>query len=129
MQVLLVGAFPVRVSGHCYDSQEIHRFSESFRVANITKAGFSKLKTRALLRFCFITQRTLSLPDSPRKIERPLLGGYKLTNNNFFKDRSLQRYLVLDILTNPVRVTLTKKVTFGEKPTTNFTVYRLLFED
>ena len=46
MQVLLVGAFPVRVSGHCYDSQEINRFSESFRVANITKAGFSKLKTR-----------------------------------------------------------------------------------
>ena len=31
------------------------------------------------------------------------------------KDRSFQRYLVLDILTNPDRVTLTKKVKFWGK--------------
>ena len=46
MQVLLVSAFPVRARGHCYVSREINRFSKSFQVANITKAGFSKLKTR-----------------------------------------------------------------------------------
>ena len=48
------------------------------------------------------------------------------------KDRSFQRYLVLDILTNPDRVTLTKKgnyKNFGEKSATNFTVCLLPFED
>ena len=45
-----------------------------------------------------------------RKIQGPLLAGYKFIN--FFNDRFFQRYLVLDILTNPVRVTLMKKVTF-----------------
>ena len=50
----------------------------------------------------------LSLPGISRKIEGPLLAGYKLINNNNFKDISL-RYLILDILTNPVTVTLTKK--------------------
>ena len=45
------------------------------------------------------------------------------------KDRSFQRYLVLDILTNPDRVTLTKKVKFWEKSATNFTVCLLPFED
>ena len=53
----------------------------------------------------------------------------KLVSNNVNKDRSFQRYLVLDILTNPDRVTLTKKVTFWGKSTANFAVYILLFEN
>ena len=39
----------------------------------------------------------------------------KLESNNVCKDRSIQRYLVLDILTNPDRVTLTKKGKFWGK--------------
>ena len=82
--MLLVGAFAVRASGHCYVSRDLIRLSKSFRVANIENAGFSKLKTRfsrfetrLLFRFCFVTQRSLSLPDLSRKIEGPLLPGYK----------------------------------------------------
>ena len=44
---------------------------------------------------------------------------FKLINwyNNVSKDISFQRYLVLDILTNPERVTLTKKGNIlGENP-------------
>ena len=42
-------------------------------------------------------------------------------NNNVSKDRSfLAIALVSDILTNPNRVTLSKKVTFWEKSTANF---------
>ena len=105
----------------CFSRKLINRFLKSFRVVNIKNAGFSKLKTRFS---CFETQfirgssivpvlshhatLLLSLPDLSRKIEGPLLAGYKLINNNNFKDRSFQWYLILDILTNPVRVTLTK---------------------
>ena len=91
-------------------------------MASIKNAGFWKLKTWFL---CFETRFVrvssivpvlschatllLSVPDLSRKIEGPLLAGYKLINNNNFKDRSFQRYLILDILTNLVRVTLTEK--------------------
>ena len=62
-----------------------------------------------------------------RKIQGPLLAGYKFIN--FFNDRFFQRYLVLDILTNPVRVTLMKKVTFWGKIHCQFRcLYILLFE-
>ena len=106
----------------CFSRKLINHFLKSFRVVSIKNAGFSKLKTRFS---CFETQfirgssivpvlshhatLLLSLPDLSRKIEGPLLAGYKLINNNNFKDRSFQRFLVLDILTNPVRVTITKK--------------------
>ena len=52
----------------------------------------------------------------------------KLVSNNVSKDRSFRRYLVLDILPNPYRVTLTKKVTFWGKITVNFAVYVLLLK-
>ena len=118
MQVLLVGACAVCANGCCYVSCEKNHFVKSFRVVNIKNAGFSKLdsfEARVLFRFFLVTQCSLSLPDLSRKIEGPLLTGYKLININFFKDRSFQQYLVLNILTNPVRVTLTKKVTFWGK--------------
>ena len=35
-----------------------------------------------------------------------------MISNNVSKDKSFQGYLVSDILTNPDRVTLAKKVTF-----------------
>ena len=110
--------------------------------------GFSKLKTwfshfetgivqckaRVLFWFCLVPQRSFSLPDLSWKIEGPLFAPrYKLINNNFFKDRSFWWNLVLHmhILINPVRVTLTKKVTFWGKIkcTANFAVYVLLFDD
>jgi len=47
MQALLVGAFAVQASVHCYVSQEINHFSKSLRVANIINAGFSNLKTQS----------------------------------------------------------------------------------
>ena len=89
-------------------------------VSRNSRLGFcvSKLdsfKARVLFRFCLVTQRFLSLPNLSRKIEGPLLAGHKLINNNFFKDNSFQQNLVLGILNNPVRVTLTKKVTFWGK--------------
>ena len=89
-------------------------------VSQNSRLGFCVLeldsfKARVLFRFCLITQRSLSLPNLSRKIEGPLLTGHKLINNNFFKDNSFQQNLVFDILTNPVRVTLTKKVTFWGK--------------
>ena len=65
-------------------------------------------ETQVLFWFCLVTQHSSRLPNLSRTIEGPLLAGYKLLNNKFFKDRSFQRYLLLDILTNPVRVTLTK---------------------
>ena len=74
--------------------------------------------------FFLVMQRSLCLPDLSRKIEGPLLAGYKLIDINFSKDKSFQQYLVLDILTNPVRVTLKKK----KKSTANqalFTYYSL----
>ena len=74
------------------------------------------------------TMLLFSLPDLSRKIAGLLLAGYKLINNNNFKNRSFQRYLVLDIPTNPVRVTLTKKGTIlGENPlpVSLFTYYSL----
>ena len=70
----------------------------------------------------------LSLPDLSRKIEGRLLAGYKLINNNNFKDRYFQQYLTLDILTNPVRVTFTKKGNILGKnplPVSLFTYYSL----
>ena len=89
-------------------------------VSRNSRLGFcvSKLdsfKAQVLFRFCLVTQRSLSLPNLYRKIGGPLLAGHKLINNNFFKDNSFQQNLVLDILTNPVRVTLTKKVKFWGK--------------
>ena len=73
-------------------------------VSRNSRLGFpvSKLdsfEAQVLFQFCLLC----------RKIEGPLLVGYELINNNFFKERSFQQYLFLDILTNPVRVTLTKK--------------------
>ena len=119
--MLLVGA-----SGHCLCFSrnklflEILLSGEKMLVSRNLRLGFrvSKLdsfEARLLLRFFFVTQLSISLPYLSRKIEGSLLTGYKLINNNFFKDRSFQRYLVLDILTNPVRVTLTKNVTFWWK--------------
>ena len=139
MQVPLVRAFNVCANGYCYVSQEINCFLKSFRVVSIKKCWF--LKTRFS---CFETQFVqglsivpvlsrhkmllLSLPDLCRKIEGPLLAGYKLINNNNFKDRSFQRCLTLDILTNPVRLTLTKKGNILGKnplPVLLFTYYSL----
>ena len=110
-------------------------------MVSIKNAGFSKLETRFL---CFETRFVrgssivpvlschatllLSHPDLSRKIAGPLLAGYKLINNNNFKDRSFQRYLILDIQTNPVRVTLTKKGKILGKnplPVLLFTYYSL----
>ena len=45
-----------------------------------------------------------------------LVGVNKSVSNNVSIDRSFQRYLVLDILTNPDRAILTKKQHFGENP-------------
>ena len=122
-------------------SQEINHFLKSFRVVSIKNTGFSKLETRFS---CFKTRFVrgssivpvlschatllLSLPDLSRKIEGPLLARYILINNNNFKDRSFQRYPVLDILTNPVRVTLPKKGNILGKnplPVSLFTYYSL----
>ena len=141
MQVPLAHAFNVCANGYCYVSQEINHFLQSFRVVSIKNAGFSKLETRFS---CFETRFVrgssfvpvlscqamllLSLPDLSRKIKGPLLAGYKLRNNNNFKDRSFQWYLILDILTNPVRVTLTKKGNILGKnplPVSLFTYYSL----
>ena len=67
----------------------------------------NSFEAQVLFRFCLLS----------RKIEGPLLGGYKLINNNFFKKKSFQQYLFLDILTNPVRVTLTKRgIILGKNP-------------
>ena len=140
-QVPLVRAFNVCVNGYCYISREINHFLKSFRVVSIKNAAFSKLETRFS---CFETRfvrgssivpvlscdATLLLirPDLSKKIEGPLLAGYKLINNNNFKDRSFQQYLILDILTNPVRVTLTEKGKILGKnplPVSLFTYYSL----
>ena len=141
MQVPLVCAFNVCANDYCYVSWEINRFLKSFRVVSIKNAGFSKLETRFS---CFETRFVrgssivpvlhcratllLILPGVSRKIERPLLAGYKLINNNF-KDRSFQRYLILDILTNPVthHPNSLKKVTFWRNPlpVSLFTYYSL----
>ena len=64
----------------------------SFRVSKL-----DSFEARVLLQFCLVTHHSLSLPNLSRKIERPLLAGYKLINNNFFKDRSFQGCLVLEI--------------------------------
>ena len=139
--MLLVRAFNVCVNGYCYVSREINRFLKSFRVVSIKNAAFSKLETRFS---CFETRFVrgssivpvlscdatllLSRPDLSKKIEGPLLAGYKLINNNNFKDRSFQQYLILDILTNPVRVTLTEKGKILGKnplPVSLFTYYSL----
>ena len=125
----------------CFSRKLINHFLKSFRVVSIKNAGFSKLKTRFS---CFKTRfirgssivpvlshhatLLLSLPDLSRKIEGPLLAGYILINNNNFKDRSFQRYPVLEILTNPVRVTLPKKGNILGKnllPVSLFTYYSL----
>ena len=121
-QCPLVRAFSVCANGYCYVSQEINCFLKSFRVVSIKNAGFSKHETRfSCFKTWFVRGSSivpvlshyatllLSLPELSRKIEGPLLAGYKLINNNNFKDRSFQRYLTLDILTNPVKVTLNKK--------------------
>ena len=125
----------------CYVSQEINCFLKSFQVVSIKNASFSKLepqfscfKTRFVRGSSIVpvlsrhTTLLLSLPELSSKIEGPLLTGYKLINNNNFKDRSFQRYLILDILTNPVRVTLTKKGNILGKnplPVSLFTYYSL----
>ena len=84
-----------------------HSLTLRFRVSKL-----DSFEARVLFQFCLTTQRSLSLSNLSGKIVGPLVTRYKLINNNNFKDRSFQWYLVLDILTNPVRVTLTKKVTF-----------------
>ena len=77
-----------------------------------SRLGFliSKLdlfEAQVLFRFCLITQRSLSLPDLSRKIERLLLARYKLINNltsskiDLSRDALFWRSVVLDILTNP----------------------------
>ena len=81
-----------------------HSLTLRFRVSKL-----DSFEARVLFQFCLATQRSLSLSDLSGKIVGPLVTRYKLINNNNFKDRSFQRHLVLDILTNPVRVTLTKK--------------------
>ena len=73
----------------------ITRTPELNWVANVSK--LHSFEARVLLQFCLITHRSLSLPNLSRKIERPLFAGYKLINNNFFKDRSFQGCLVLEI--------------------------------
>ena len=137
-QVLLVGAFAVvRMVAAMHFSRNklrINHFSKSFRVVYVKTRWF--LETRfvrgssIVAVFYLVTQRS-RLPDLSKKNEGPLLARYKLININFFKNRSFQQYLILGILTNPVRVTITKKVTliFAETSTANFTVYILLFED
>ena len=100
-----------------------HSLTLRFRVSKL-----DSFEARVLFQFCLTTQRSLSLPDLSGKIVGPLVTRYKLINNNNFKDRSFQRYLVLDILTNPVRVTLTKKGNIVGKnppPVSLFTYYSL----
>ena len=100
-----------------------HSLTLRFRVSKL-----DSFEARVLFQFCLATQRSLSLSDLSGKIVGPLVTRYKLINNNNFKDRSFQRYLVLDILTNPVRVTLTKKGNIVGKnppPVSLFTYYSL----
>ena len=100
-----------------------HSLTFRFRVSKL-----DSFEARVLFQFCLTTQRSLSLSDLSGKIVGPLVTRYKLINNNNFKDRSFQRYLVLDILTNPVRVTLTKKGNIVGKnplPVSLFTYYSL----
>ena len=100
-----------------------HSLTLRFRVSKL-----DSFEARVLFQFCLTTQRSLSLSDLSEKIVGPLVTRYKLINNNNFKDRSFQRYLVLDILTNPVRVTLTKKGNIVGKnppPVSLFTYYSL----
>ena len=52
-QVLLASAFIVRVTGYCYVSWEINRFSKFFRVMNTKKCWFLETQTRFL---CFETR-------------------------------------------------------------------------
>ena len=100
-----------------------HSLTFRFRVSKL-----DSFEARVLFQFCLTIQRSLSLSDLSGKIVGPLVTRYKLINNNNFKDRSFQRYLVLDILTNPVRVTLTKKgyiVGKNPPPVSLFTYYSL----
>ena len=100
-----------------------HSLTLRFRVSKL-----DSFEARVLFQFRLTTQRSLSLSDLSGKIVGPLVTRYKLINNNNFKDRSFQRYLVLDILTNPVRVTLTKKGNIVGKnppPVSLFTYYSL----
>ena len=100
-----------------------HSLTLRFRVSKL-----DSFEARVLFQSCLTTQRLLSLSDLSEKIVGPLVTRYKLINNNNFKDRSFQRYLVLDILTNPVRVTLTKKGNIVGKnppPVSLFTYYSL----
>ena len=100
-----------------------HSLTLRFHVSKL-----DSFEARVLFQFCLTTQRSLSLSDLSGKIVGPLVTRYKLINNNNFKDRSFQRYLVLDILTNPVRVTLTKKgyiVGKNPLPVSLFTYYSL----
>ena len=100
-----------------------HSLTLRFRVSKL-----DSFEARVLFQFCLTTQRSLSLSDLSGKIVGPLVTRYKLINNNNFKDRSFQRYLVLDILTNPVRYTLTKKGNIVGKnplPVSLFTYYSL----
>ena len=116
-------------------------FPEILSSGEYKNAGFSKLETRFS---CFETRfirgssivpvlshqamLLLSLPNLSKKIEGLLLAGYKLIKNNNFKDRSFQWYLILDILKNPVKITLTKKGNILGKnplPVSLFTYYSL----
>ena len=136
----------MRAIGHCYVSRSFLQILASgeckkWWVSQNLRLGFhiSKLessKARVLLGFCLVPQRSLTLPDNVYlgKSKGLFALGYKLINNNFFKDRSFWRNLVLHmhiLINNPVRVTLTKKVTFWGKIkcTANFSVYVLLFGD
>ena len=128
MQVPLVRAFNACANGYCYVSQERNCFLKSFQVVSIKNASFSKLETRFS---CFETRFVWGssiVPVLSRHATLLLSAGYKLINNNNFKDRSFQPYLILNILTNPLIVTLAKKGNIlGENllPVSLFTYYSL----
>ena len=96
----------------CQNLQPLFKFGASSKFSRVKKKIF------LLHKITNSTQRlSLSLPDLARKIEGPVLAGYKLINNNFFNNRSFQRHLISGILTNPVRVTLTRNGNiFGKNP-------------
>ena len=87
---------------------------------------------RSRLKYCSSFVLSRNTPFKPSRLisedRRASARRVKLINNNNFKDRSFQQYLILDILTNPVRVTLTKKGKILGKnplPVSLFTYYSL----
>ena len=106
----LVGAFAVCASGHCYVSRS---FLEILASGECKKCWFLKTKTRfshfetwfvqGLSIVSFVFSTTLLKPS------RLILEDRRASARSFWRN------LVLHILTNPVRLTLTKKVTFWGK--------------